>query len=126
MTKTKTIGIPHFSILGFKSYLEFYFEILDALSEDFEDNELISYPIKENEESEIIYQFYINGLRKAVLTETLDTLSSIDGIEDLSTLLGSKRFSEQSDIQRLLNLISLIKSVNDKWNDEAQYNHNQK
>lgn len=118
--REERIGIPPLQELMQNSYLEFYADIINAMSDDFEEEELITCIVNQSENCEIHYQFLITGLRRLVLTELLDDLNYVHFLRLHESLRNSSKHLENSEINTL---VTTIEKVNKVWTEETKYNH---
>lgn len=118
-------GIPTTTELK-SSYFELYTQIINALSDDFDDSELITYSVKTHDSTEIIYQFYINGLRKVVLGELLNKINTIDSKELYDFTVRSLPPTAQIDMTKFYSFLKIVDNVKELWTDETKFNHEHK
>lgn len=106
------VGIPYFADVEKKSYLDMYFSIIETIDDDFDkDKELINWDV-----NDIKYRFYLDGLRRAVLTELLDTLGNVS-----KDIVNDNVVTDENE--NASKFYNLLHHLQDKWTPELKYSH---
>ncbi|WES96840.1 hypothetical protein P2W68_18575 [Chryseobacterium arthrosphaerae] len=107
-------GIPPLYKAEKETYLQFYFDLLQSMS-DLKDRELISFVVRE-QPSDLIYSFYMDGLRRLALGEILDMIKkSKSSMSDWNDAL-----KNNSDF---LELFELTNFVQENWTEDLKFLH---